>query len=110
MRPILVLLALALLSACQRPSQEECERLCWRYSELQYWQAFEQQAQDLSEADRATLRAERQAEWEELKKQPKNPGRDNCITACKKSGKKAQVKCVEAASTAAAATACIESE
>jgi hypothetical protein len=101
-----VLVGLA-LGACQRPSHEACESLCLRYSELQFWDAFEAQSRALSPADRETLRVERVAEWAEIRKQPQNRGRDNCITACRLSGTKAQIACVEKATTAAAAARCL---
>ena len=60
MRHSLIAVATLLLAAaCQGPSKEDCERLCWRYNELQFWSAFETQAKDLSPADRVTLKAER---------------------------------------------------
>src|SRR5690349_21728937 len=95
------LLALA-TTACQRPSPLDCERLCWKYAELQYWAAFEQQARDLSPADREALRGERASEWKALRDQPQNHGRDNCMVACRRSGTTAHVACVEKATTAAA--------
>jgi hypothetical protein len=109
MSHLVAVLALALLAAgCSRPSQQDCEALCWKYSELQYWAAFDEQARDLSDEDRATLRAEREAEWEQLRKEPQNRGRDNCISACRKGGSKAQVACVDKATTAAEAAACLK--
>ena len=108
MRHLLVGLGLLLaVAGCQRPSQEACDKLCWRYAELQFWAAFEDQARDLAPEDRAILKAERTAEWEALRASPENRGRDNCIRACRKGGKKADLACVEAAETAVAARACM---
>jgi hypothetical protein len=96
------------LAACGRPSQEACDRLCWRYAELQFWEHFEAQARDLSPADRATLKAERDTEWAAMRAEPQNRGRDNCVSACRKGGSQRQIDCVEHAATAAAAAVCMK--
>jgi hypothetical protein len=105
-RAVVVLLAVLALSACQRLSREECETLCWRYSELQYWAEFERLAADLSPADRETLKAEKAAAWAELRKQHRS--RDNCVSACRRGGTKAEAACVAKAETSAAAAACLK--
>jgi hypothetical protein len=109
-RLVAVLALVALGAACQRPSREDCEKLCWKYGELQFWAAFEDQARDLSPADRATLKTEREAEWKSMRAQTDNHGRDNCISGCRKGGSRAQIECVDQATTAAEAKACIEAE
>jgi hypothetical protein len=105
----LALLLLVLLpAACQRPNAEQCERLCWRFNELHFWEAFEKEAESLTPAAREALRAERQEAWDEMKTREFDPGLENCVRDCRKAGKPDEVDCVERAESSAAAKKCLE--
>jgi hypothetical protein len=100
--------ALTSLGCHQRPSPEQCDTLCWRFAELEFWSAFDKQAEGLGDEDRATLKAQRQTEWDELRKATDNKGRDNCVMACRRNGEPKQVACVTKATTVSEAEACMK--
>jgi hypothetical protein len=108
MRLVSVLLFLVAATACQRPTGEDCERLCWRYNELHFQEATEKQAEGLSEQASQALRAERDNAWAEIRERKTDPGRENCVRDCRRGGKRDQVACVDQAETAAAARTCLE--
>jgi hypothetical protein len=63
-RALLILFSLAIVG-CNRPSGEECQSLCLRYAELQYWASFDKQAADLPDIERKKLRKQWEKEWKE---------------------------------------------
>jgi len=95
------------LSACQRPTDEQCIHICWRYNELGFWEQFEAEAATLSPDARASLRAEREKTWAEMKARKVDPGFDNCVRECRRAARPEDVACVDAAKTAAAAQRCL---
>ena len=105
---VLLSLATAALFACNRPSPEQCDKLCRRYNELHYWERFEKDAAGLAPSARDKLRAERQAEWDAIAAREFDPGRENCVKQCRRAAKRDDVTCVEEAQTAAAAKECLE--
>jgi hypothetical protein len=102
------LLALAALAGCQRPSAEQCERICWRYNELAFWERFEVEARNLAPEARDKLRAERQKTWADMKARKFDPGLENCLRECRSGGSPDDVACVERARTEADARECLE--
>ncbi len=106
MRWLLIpILAVAFLG-CDKPEYEECRQLCWKFNELHYWESFEKETADLGPAEKAKARAEREELWNEMKNAEENKELDNCVTACRQSGKKSDVACVLKAETAEQARAC----
>src|SRR4051794_34369285 len=110
MRATVVLVLASLLGAlgCNRPSAPDCERLCWGYNELHFWDRFDKDAQSLDPAARAKLRAERQSSWDEMKKRELDPGLENCTKSCRRGGDNDAVRCMDAARTAADSEACLK--
>jgi len=104
----LALLLLAGAPGCQRPTPEQCERLCWRYNELQFWDAFEKEVAGLPPAEVERRRAERRKAWEEIKAREFDPGLENCVRDCRRGSDPDQAACVDKATTAAEARACLE--
>jgi hypothetical protein len=102
---MMTILSLA-ASGCNRPDIESCRQLCWHYYELDFWEKFEAETADMSPAEKATARAEREEMFNEVKNREHDPGRDNCVDQCRRDGKKSDVACVMAAKTVAEAKAC----
>jgi hypothetical protein len=103
------LLALAVeLAGCQRPTGEQCERLCWRSNELNFWQKFDLETRDKPPAEVEKLRAERRKTWDEMKAREFDPGLENCVRECRRSASVDDVACVERATTAEQAAACLD--
>ena len=107
-RALVLVLFLASLAACQRMSAEQCQKICWRFNELAFWERFEKEAAGLAPEARDKLRAERQAQLEEIRTREDDPGRDNCLKECRRAAKPEDVACVEKATTSAAAQACLK--
>lgn len=108
-RRLLFLVAAALLvAACQRMSGEECEKICWRFNELSFWEKVEAEGKGLPPDGLARLKAERQKQWEELRKREFDPGLENCVKECRRAARPEDVACVEKATSAAAAQACLK--
>jgi hypothetical protein len=101
-----VVLVASGLTGCQRPTIEQCERLCWRYNELKFWEKFEADAAELAPDAREKLRAERKKVWEEMRAREFDPGLENCIRACRRASSPKDVKCVDEAKTSAQAEDC----
>jgi hypothetical protein len=105
------LLALAMascLSACRHPTGEQCEVLCWRYNELQYWERFEVDARARTPDARAALRAEREKTWSEMRARTFDPGLENCVRACRRSAPPDAPACIEQSRTKAQADRCLD--
>ena len=102
----LVALAVASLAGCQKPTGEQCERICWRYNELAYWERFESEARNLAPAAREKLRAERQKAWAAMRARKFDPQLENCIRDCRRGASLDDVACMEKARTTAEAKAC----
>ncbi len=97
--PRILLLALfALAPGCSKPSTDECEQLCRRFSELNY----------LEQGDTP----ERRARWAAMQTEDAFLKHlDNCVTQCKyEGGSKDMVVCVKDAKTASDARACVAEE
>jgi hypothetical protein len=94
-------------AACQRATVEQCERLCWRYNELGFWEAFEAEAARLAPDAREKLRAERVKSWAEMKARKFDPGLENCLRDCRRSASPDDLACVERARTVAEAKRCL---
>ena len=96
-------------SGCERPSKDECERICWKAGELAYWKQIEAKlAKAEDDDDREVIREEAEEEWAELKSQPMNPERNRCIVTCQKNGRKSDVECIDKAEDNAAVQACLK--
>jgi hypothetical protein len=95
-------------SSCQRPSGEQCERLCWRYNELNYWKQFDAETRELAPDARAKRRSEREKEWAAMRARNFDPGLDNCVRNCRRSASPGDVECVEKATTAEQAADCLD--
>lgn len=105
----LALAALLLVAAsCQRLSVEECETICWRFNELAFWERVEAEGKDLPPDGRERLRAEKQKEWEAMKKREFDPGRENCVKECRRAARPEDVECVKKAASSQAAQACLK--
>ena len=107
-RAVVLLCLLAAAAACRRATPEQCDKLCMRYNELGYWERFEKDAAALAPDARDKLRAERQKQWDEIAKREFDPGRENCVKECRRSARPDDIKCVEAATTLAAAKDCLK--
>ncbi len=102
----LVLAAAAALAACEHPTAEQCQRMCWRYNELAYWERFEAEAKDKTAEEREKLRAERQKTWTEMAARKFDPRLENCVRDCRRGASPDDVACVEKARTTAEARDC----
>jgi hypothetical protein len=107
-RLLLLVAPLLLAAACQRVSGEECEKVCWRFNELSFWEKVAEEGKDLPPDGRARLKAERQKDWEALRKREFDPGLENCVKECRRAARPEDVACVDKATTAAAAQACLK--
>lgn len=105
---LLLVFMVLVATGCDRADKEQCERLCWRYNELHYWDAFEKETADMEPEAKKALRAERQAKWDEMRKREFDPGLDNCLKDCRRSASPDDVECVEKAQSAAAAKKCLK--
>jgi hypothetical protein len=94
--------------ACQRPTAEQCARICWRSNEIGFWERFETEARNLAPAKRDELRAERQKIWNEIKARKFDPLLENCLKECRRSGAAGDVECVEKARTVAQIKDCLD--
>lgn len=103
---VTILAITGLASACQRPTAEQCERLCWRFNELGFWEAFEAETASLAPDAREKLRAERQKTFSEMRARKFDPGLDNCRRDCRRGASPDDVDCVERARTTAQAREC----
>ena len=106
---LLLILALAgapALAACEHPTAEQCQRICWRYNELAYWERFEAEAREKTPDERENLRAQRQKEWDELSARKFDPRLENCVRDCRTGASPDDVACVEKARTTAEARKC----
>ena len=106
---VLFVVAIALAAAgCQRVSPQDCEKICWRFNELAFWEKVADEGKDLPPDGRERLKLARQKEWQEMRKREFDPGLENCIKECRRAGRPEDVACVEKATTAAAAQACLK--
>ena len=103
-----VLLAAVLLAGCQRVSGDACKKICLRFNELSFWEKVAAEGKDLPPDGRDRLKAERQKEWEAIVAREFDPGLDNCIKECRRAARPEDVACVEKATTATAAQACLK--
>ena len=95
------------MAGCKKPQPEQCDRICWRYFELSFWDRFEQSVAGKPPDEVAKLRAAKEAEWTAFKEQPQNKNRDNCVMDCRANGSVDDVECIDKAETFAAAKACL---
>ena len=107
-RALFLFLFVLLAAGCQRLSSEQCQKICWRFNELAFWERFEKEAAGLDQPARDALRAEREAQLEEIRGRTDDPGRENCVKECRRAAKPEDVACVEKATTSAAAQACLK--
>lgn len=106
---LLLLLALAfaaVLAACEHPTAEQCQRMCWRYNELAYWERFETESKNLTAEEREKLRAERVKTWAEMSSRKFDPRLENCVRDCRRGASPDDVACVEKARTTHEAHEC----
>ncbi len=110
MRILIVAAGLAFIVAgcARRPTPEQCQEICWKYNELNYWQAFEDRTKDLGPAEKESAREASQKAWDDIEGRNFDPGLKNCITSCKRGGKASMVECMEKAESAAAARVCLK--
>jgi hypothetical protein len=104
----LLVVAAALLSACQRVSPQDCEKICWRSNELAFWEKAAEDGKALAPEARQRLLDERKQKWAAMRKLEFDPGLENCIKECRRAARPEDVACVEKATTAAAAQACLK--
>jgi hypothetical protein len=102
----LALAAAAALAACERPTTEQCQRMCWRYNELAYWERFEAESRNLTPEKREELRAERKKTWAEMSSRKFDPRLENCVRDCRAGASPDDAACVEKARTTAEAREC----
>ena len=103
---VLTVVVAAGLAACQRPTAEQCERICWRFNELGFWERFEAESRDMAPDAREKLRAERQKTWAEMRARTFDPQFENCLRGCRGGASPDAVACVERARTTAEAREC----
>jgi len=99
-------LAAMVVGCAKRPNPEQCREICGRYMELNFWDKFEQDAADLGAGDKATLRAERQVIFDQIKAREKDPGLENCVMDCRRGGEIHQIECMKKATNGPEARAC----
>lgn len=104
----LLVAAAALLTACQRVSGADCEKICWRFNELTFWEKAAEEARTLPPDGRQRLMDQRKKDWEAMRRREFDPGLENCIKECRRAARPEDVACVEKATTAAAAQACLK--
>ena len=96
-------------AACERPTEEECTRICWKAGELAFWQQTEDKlAKEDDPAKKQVIREEAEAKWAEVKNKAMNPELTRCLLTCQKKGRPKQVKCIDAAKTYADIQKCME--
>ena len=94
---------------CEKPSKDECERVCWKAGELAYWKKVDAKlAKAADDDDKEVIREEAEEEWAELKNQPMNPELNRCIVTCQKDGRTKQIECIDAAKDHESVQACFE--
>ena len=98
MRWFALLLLLSAI-ACSKPSVQECETLCTRYSEL----SFSERETETRPKEEVEASWKEYAESEVFKK-----GLHNCVNDCRYGGSKSDLTCVKAAKTVAEANTCLE--
>ena len=105
---LLLVSAVLCAAGCQRVSPQDCEKICWRFTELAFWEKVEAEGQGLPPDGRERLKAARQSEWDAIRKRDFDPGLENCVKECRRAAKPEDVACVEKAKTAEAAQACLK--
>lgn len=100
--------AVLLATGCQRVSPQECEKICWRFNELAFWEKVADEEKDLPPDGRERLKAARQEEWAEIRKREFDPGLENCVKECRRAARPEDVACVEKATSSKAAQACLK--
>jgi len=104
----LLIAAAALLAACQRVSGEDCEKICWRFNELAFWEKVADESKVLPPDGRERLMVQRKKDWEAMRKREFDPGLENCVKECRRAARPEDLACVDKAKTAAAAQACLK--
>ena len=93
---------------CEHPSEEDCQRICWKGAKLAY---EKQVADDVAKApDEAARQAIREAGvkgWQEIKDMPTNPELMRCVLSCQKDGRPKHVECIDKAKTSKAVKDCM---
>ncbi|MCB9560874.1 MAG: hypothetical protein H6708_10745 [Kofleriaceae bacterium] len=96
-------LALVLpLTACKKPSVKTCDKACRNASVLLFWETADAEIAAAPEAERAALRAQKEAEYQTGFER----GIDLCITQCQSADNDDQNTCLIKAKTAADIHAC----
>jgi hypothetical protein len=93
---------------CQRVSPQECEKICWRFNELAFWEKVAVEGKELPPDGRERLKLARQKEWDAIRKREFDPGLENCVKECRRAARPDDVACVEKATTSEAAQACLK--
>lgn len=100
---------LLLLVGCEKPTEEECTRICWKAGELAFWKQIEDKlAKEDDPDEKQVIREEAEEQWAEIKSQPMNPELTRCLLTCQKSGKPKQVKCIDEAKDYPTVQKCME--
>jgi hypothetical protein len=105
---LLLVSAVLYAAGCQRVSPQDCEKICWRFNELAFWEKVAAEGQGLPPDGRERLKAARQTEWDAIRKRDFDPGLENCVKECRRGAKPEDVACVEKAKTAETAQACLK--
>jgi len=96
---VLLLLAVA---GCDKASVQQCDKGCRNYFTLHYWDDANKEIAAAPEADRARLRAEKEAALEPRLLQ----NIDLCVQKCRSGATEGRVQCWIDAKTSAEAEAC----
>jgi hypothetical protein len=103
-RPGLLVLSLALVAGCSRPSAKDCEEAARNWFTLVYWEKAEAEIAAAPPEQREAMRAEKAKE----KERQLNAGIELAINQCRGARDHDGVKCMKAAKTAAEARKCRE--
>ena len=100
----LATLCLVFVAGCTcKGDPDKCDRACRNYAELVFWDAANPEIEKLPVAERDAARKQKMAELaNNLAK-----GVDLCTSKCVSANNKADTDCLIAATTAAAAKACV---
>jgi len=103
-----IIVALLSAVACARPSEEDCQRICWKAAEMAYWNKVEEKlAAEEDPDEKLVIKEEAEEEWKGIKELPTNPELMRCVISCQKDARPKQVKCIDDAKDHAQVTKCL---
>ncbi len=101
-------IGLSLVLACNKPDVEHCQRACWNYNKVMFWDKVDAEVKAMKPAEAAVIRAQRELDFKEIQEREEDPGLLNCITNCQHNANKEQIVCMQEVKTAAAMSVCLE--